>query len=647
MATPTSPPSYDERSIQVLEGLDHVRKRPAMYIGGTGSDGFHHLLWEIVDNAVDEAMNGHATTIQVNLHADGRSATVSDNGRGIPVGKHVSGVSALEVVLTKLGGGGKFDNQNYKASGGLHGVGSSVTNALSEELTATVRREGGEWRQSYRRGKPRAPVERVGDARGSGTTIRFRPDPEIFGLLAFDPECVRDRLEISAYIHRSLKLVFKDEGRGTSEEFRIEGGIRDYVGALCKKHPRVPMMQAFWFEKEVALDGPKGPTVKFEVALAWTDANRELFASFANGIPTGGGGTHEAGTRDGITKAVRTYIDTHELCPRGLALTADDLREGLVAVTSIFLGEPQFQGQTKDKLNNPEIKAPIESAIRVALEQFLNTNRTVADVIVLRVIQAARVRLASRSAEDQVRRKSAVNNRLNLPGKLADCSSSDPAKSEIFIVEGDSAGGSAKQGRDRESQAILPLRGKVLNSEQATLKKVLENQELTNIVSALGAGIGRDFDSSKLRYHRIILLMDADSDGHHIATLLLTFFYRHMQPLIDGGYLYLAQPPLFRIDVGQQTWWARDEAEKARVLKRLPPRANAEISRFKGLGEMNPKVLFETTLDPRRRQLLRVTIPDGERVATEQTIVDLMGRDPAPRFREIMDHSDEVEEVDV
>jgi DNA gyrase subunit B/topoisomerase-4 subunit B len=649
--TPTTPTTYDDKSIKLLQGIDHVRKRPAMYIGGTDSGGYHHLLWEIVDNAVDEAMNGHATTIQVILHADGRSATVTDNGRGIPVGMHATGRSTLEVVLTELGAGGKFDNASYKASGGLHGVGSSVVNALTEELVATVKREGGEWRQSYRRGKPRAPVQRMGDARGSGTTIKFRPDPEIFGELAFDPEVVRERLEISSYIHRGLRIVFKDEGRGTNEEFKAEGGIRDYVAALCKKNARAPMMQTFWFEKETSVDGaqrsPGAPTVKFEVALAWTDANRELFASFANGIPTGGGGTHEAATRDGVTKALRTYIDTHELCPRGITLTADDIREGLVAVTSIFLAEPQFQGQTKDKLNNPEIKAPIEGAIRTALEQYLNTNRTIADVVVTRVIQAARARMAARGAEDQVRRKSAVNNRLNLPGKLSDCSSSDPTKGELFIVEGDSAGGSAKQGRDRDTQAILPLRGKVLNAEQATLSKVLENQELSNIVSALGTGIGKDFDASRLRYHKIILLMDADSDGHHITTLMLTFFYRYMPKLIDGGWLYIAQPPLFRIDVGQQTWWARDEADRARIIKRLPPRANPEITRFKGLGEMSAKMLYDTTLDPKKRRLLQVTIPDGERVSTEQTISDLMGRDAAPRFREIMENANEVEEVDV
>ena len=409
---------------------------------------------------------------------------------------------------------------------------------------------------------------------------------------------------------------------------------------LCKRNARAPVIaEPFHFEKENG--------IKIEVALTWTDANREMFVSFANGIPTSAGGTHEQGTRDAITKAIRTYIETHELQPRGLALTAEDIREGVVAVTSVFLAEPQFQGQTKEKLNNPEIRAPIDGWVRGALEQYLNQNRTVADVIVARVIQAAKARLASRSAEDQVRRKSAVNNRLNLPGKLADCSSSDPAQSELFIVEGDSAGGSAKQGRDRENQAILPLRGKVLNSEQATLKKVLENAELNNIVSALGCGLGKDFDRGRLRYHRIILLMDADSDGHHITTLLLTFFYRHMPQLIEHGFLFLAQPPLYKIEVGQQTHWASDDAAKDRLIKRLPARATPEVTRFKGLGEMPPKTLYETTLDPRKRRLLKVHVPDGERVATEQMITDLMGRDPAPRFREIMERSGEVEDIDV
>ncbi len=633
---------YSGSDIQILEGLDPVRKRPGMYIGGTGADGFHHLLWEIVDNSVDEAMNGHASLIHVTLHADGRTATVTDNGRGIPVDIHPKAKRpTLEVILCTLHAGGKFDNKAYSASGGLHGVGSSVVNALSEELVATVRRGGAEHRMTFRRGKARTGLDRVGEARGTGTTIKFRPDTEIFGEnLGFESDRVRDRLEVISYIHKGLRIVLKDEMAGTNEEFKHDGGIRDWSLALAKRNARVPILpEPFYTTKQNG--------VRVELALLWTDGTRELFASYANGIPTGNGGTHEQGARDAITRAVRTYIETHELQPRGIVLQAEDIREGIVCVTSVFLAEPQFQGQTKDKLNNPEMRGIVESAIRGALEQYLNTNRTVADLVVSRVIQAARARMASRSAEDNVRRKSPVNARSVLPGKLADCSSSDPAGSELFIVEGDSAGGSAKQGRDRETQAILPLRGKVLNTEQAGLKKLLENKELSDIVSALGCGIGKDINMERLRYHKIVLLMDADVDGHHIATLLLTFFYRYMPELLAGGYLYLAQPPLYRIDVGHTTHWAIDDREKERVLKKLPPRAQPEISRFKGLGEMPPKVLYETTLDPKKRRLLRVQIPDGEAVSTDRVISDLMGKDAAPRYHAIMEAGPEVDDLDV
>jgi len=632
---------YSTSQIQVLEGLEPVRKRPGMYIGGTGSDGFHHLLWEVVDNSVDEAMNGHATGITVTLHADGRSATVVDNGRGIPVDIHPQHrISGVELVLTRLHAGGKFGGGGYKTSGGLHGVGASVVNALSEDLQVVVRRGGAEHRQAYRRGKPLGPLGRVGEARGSGTTLRFTPDREIFGDLGFDADVVRERLEQTAFLHRGLKIVFRDEAHGTSEEFKVEGGVRDYVGHLARKTARRPIHpEPFLFERQNG--------VRIEVALAWTDATREMFVSFANGIPTAGGGTHEQGARDAIVRAVRTYIETHELQPRGLTLTADDIREGALVVVSVFLEDPQFQGQTKDKLNNPEIRSVIEAPLRGALEQHLNSNRSTADLIVARVIQAARARLASRTAEEQVRRRSATTNRLTLPGKLADCSLSDPEVTELFIVEGDSAGGSARQGRDREFQAILPLRGKVLNTEQASLAKILENAEISNIVSALGCGIGKDFNRDRLRYGKVILLMDADSDGHHIATLLLTFFFRHLPALIEHGHLFLAQPPLYRIDVGQQTWWALDDAEKERVLRKLPQRAQPEISRFKGLGEMLPKTLYETTLDPKRRHLLQVSVPGGEQVATDQVIADLMGKDAAPRFREIMERIGEVDGLDV
>ncbi len=634
---------YSGSDIQVLEGLEPVRKRPGMYIGGTGADGYHHLLWEIVDNSVDEAMNGHATTISVTLHADGRSATVTDNGRGIPVDIHPKMKRpTLEVILCTLHAGGKFDNKAYSASGGLHGVGSSVVNALSEELVASVKRGGSEYRMVFRRGKARGGLDKVGEARGTGTTIKFRPDTEIFGDLSFESDRVRERLEVISYIHKGLRIVLKDEMSGTNEEFKAEGGIRDWALVLAKRNGRAPLVpEPFYCTKQNG--------VRIELALLWTDGTRELFASYANGIPTSAGGTHEQGSRDAVTRAVRTYIETHELQPRGITLQAEDIREGIVAVTSVFLAEPQFQGQTKEKLNNPEMRGIVESAVRGALEQFLNHNRTIADLVVNRVIQAARARMASRSAEDQVRRKSPVNNRLNLPGKLADCSSNDPSDSELFIVEGDSAGGSAKQGRDRENQAILPLRGKVLNTEQASLKKLLENKELSDIVSALGCGIGKDFLKERLRYHRIVLLMDADVDGHHIATLLLTFFYRYMPELIAGGFLYIAQPPLYKIEVGHNTMWAGDDREKERILHKLSvsQREKAEISRFKGLGEMPPKVLYDTTLDPKKRRLLRVTVPDGAAVATDQMISDLMGKDAAPRYHAIMEAGPEIDDLDV
>ena len=645
------PAEYNASAISVLEGLEHVRKRPSMYIGSTGVDGFHHLLWEIVDNSVDEAMEGHATTVTVTLHADGRSASVQDNGRGIPVDIHpVHKKPALEIILCTLYSGGKFDGKNYRTSAGLHGVGSSVVNALSDELTAMVKRSGFEHRQTYRRGKPTGPLVRGNEARGTGTTIRFRPDPEIFGTLAFDADTIKERIEVTAYLHKGLRIVFKDEMKGESQEFKFDGGLRDYQAMLCKKDERrVIHPEPFTIDKEVPVlaGSDKESVVRVQSVISWTDASREKFASFANGVPNPNGGTHEQGARDAITKAVRTYIDTHELQPRGLTLTADDIRDGVVCITSVFVAEPQFQGQTKEKLNNVEVKGAVDQALRQALEQWLNQNRTIADAVVNRVIQSARIRAASRNAEEQVRRKSPVNNRLNLPGKLADCSSSDGDIAELFIVEGDSAGGSAKQGRDRENQAILPLRGKVLNTEQASLNKVMENVELNNIVSALGCGIGRDMDLTKLRYGKVILLMDADSDGHHIATLLLTFFYRHMPLLVNAGHVFLAQPPLYRIDVGQQTWWAADDAAKEKVLKKLPPRSTPEITRFKGLGEMPPKTLYETTLDPKKRRLLRVVIPDGERTSTDQVMADLMGKDAQPRFREIMGRIATVEVLDV
>ncbi len=635
---------YTASDITVLEGLAPVRKRPGMFIGGTGKAGLHHLIWEIVDNAVDEAINGHASAVNVVLHASGNACTVQDNGRGIPVDQHpVHKRSALELILTTLHAGGKFDQSNYITSGGLHGVGSSVVNALSSQLSAVIRRDGKEYRQDFRRGKPRGDLRVLGAARGTGTRITFTPDEEIFGPVAFDSELIRERLEVKAYLHKGLTIKFKDEAAGNSWQYLHEGGLADFLRHQLKQRECGPVTpENLVVEKDDVSEG-----LRLHLALSWTDAPREVFRSYVNGIPTSDGGTHEQGLRDGLTRAVRNFIETHSLAPRNVNLTADDLREGVLGLLSVYIPDPQFQGQTKDKLNNPEVRGLVEGTLRPAIEQWLHDNRPWGEAIVLRAIQAARARMASRAAANQVRRKSAVSHRLNLPGKLADCSSTDPTQSELFIVEGDSAGGSAKQGRDRKTQAILPLRGKVLNTESASLKAVLKNQELNNIVQALGCGMGKDFDSSRLRYDKVVLLMDADVDGHHIATLLLTFFYRHLRGLIDQGHVFLAQPPLYRIDVGKETYWASDDQEKERILNRLPARYKPEISRFKGLGEMMPKTLFATTLDPKKRRLLKVVVSPEDLLTTDQTISDLMGKDPGARFHLIMDQAETVEDIDI
>jgi len=633
---------YDESSIAVLEDQEHVRKRPGMYIAGTDREGLHQLMREIVDNSVDEVINDHATTIAVTLSSDGRTVTVEDNGRGIPVGIHPKvGKPALEVILTTLKAGGKFDSNSYSTSGGLHGVGSSVVNFLSERLVATVKRDGRAWRMQFRRGRTRGTLEDLGPARGHGTTIQFTPDPQIFGDQVFDPDYIRDHLEVSTYLNPGLRVTFTDRLSGKKHAIQHEGGVAEFLDHEMKKADAKPSVdQVFVLQRD--------HNPRLDIALCWTDASRERFRTFVNGIPTKNGGTHAQGIKDALTKAIRNHVATHDAAiPRGVKITSDDIREGVYAIGSIFLVEPQFQSQTKEKLNNPEVRPLVDGIVRAELERWLQENTSLADTILSRIVMAARARQASREATTKVRRKSAVSRRLNLPGKLADCSSSDSRRSELFIVEGDSAGGSAKQGRDRTFQAILPLRGKVLNSEQATQRKVMANNELSDIVKALGCGMGKDFSVSRLRYHKIILLMDADSDGHHIATLLLTFFYRYLRPLVDAGHVFLAQPPLYRIDSGKKTWWAADERERARVLKRLPPRAKPEISRFKGLGEMMPKTLFNTTMNPRTRRLLRVDIPDGMKLETEQVVTDLMGKDPKTRYREIIRWMDLVEDLDV
>jgi DNA gyrase subunit B len=627
---------YTAASIQVLEGLEAVRRRPGMYIGSTDVRGLHHLVWEVVDNSIDEAMAGHATRIDVTIAADG-TVTVQDDGRGVPVGPHATGKDALEVVHTVLHAGGKFGGGGYKVSGGLHGVGVSVVNALSEWLRVETARDGSTWAQEYVRGKPTMAVTKIGpQGHRRGTRTSFRADHEMFDSTDYSFETITQRLRESAYLNKGLWIRLVDERADRERSFYFEGGLVSFVRHLNRN-------KEVLHARPIAVEKREGATA-IEVALQYNDSFTENVFAFANNINTVDGGTHVTGFRAALTSSLNDWARKAGILKDADSnLSGDDVREGLTAVVSVKLVDPQFEGQTKAKLGNAEVKAQVQAAVAEGIVQYLEENPADGRRIIEKSLTAARAREAARKARDLVIRKGALEG-MALPGKLADCQERDPARSELYLVEGDSAGGSAKMGRNRRFQAVLPLRGKVLNVEKARLDRVLSSENVRPLIIALGAGIGDTFDLAKLRYHRIIIMTDADVDGAHIRTLLLTFFYRHMGQIIEKGHLFIAQPPLYRVSTGKQTLYAQSEKERDAAIKKLNAK-NISVQRFKGLGEMNADQLWETTMNPQSRTLLRAEIEDG--VEADAIFTMLMGEKVAPRKSFIMSEARKVQNLDI
>jgi len=624
---------YGADSIVALHGLEAVRKRPGMYIGSTDSRGLHHMVYEVVDNGIDEVMAGFATEVDVSINEDG-SVTVTDNGRGIPTAmNHAEGKSALEMCLTDLHAGGKFNQNSYKVSGGLHGVGVSVVNALSKKLVAIIDREGKRFRQSYKIGIPDGPVEVIGDSDRHGTQITFWPDPDIFETVTFDYATLQNRFRNQAFLNTEATINFEDKRTGKKERFHYDGGVSEFVQYLNRsKTPLHPTPIRFEGERN-------GVTI--DIAMQWTDGYNEEIDSFVNTIYTPEGGTHLTGFRTALTKTINDYGKANNLL-KDTTLEGSDCREGLTAIVSIRMPEPQFEGQTKAKLGSSVAQGAVSALMNEKLSEYLLENPQMAQLIVKKAISAYEGREAARKARDATRRKSVLET-TSLPGKLADCSERDPSKCELYIVEGDSAGGSAKQGRDRQFQAILPLRGKILNVEKARPDKLLDHEEIKNLAIAIGGGIGKEFDVSKIRYHNVVIMTDADVDGAHIGTLLLTLFYRQMKPLVEAGHVYIAMPPLYRVYKGKKQIYAYNDEEMSAALAELGQGAN--VSRYKGLGEMNPQQLWETTMNPETRVMKKVTIEDG--ILADQLFSVLMGDDVEPRREFIIEHAHEVINLDV